>query len=269
MMTKEYKSLSGLLPRACKLFRSKSKNDTKSHIQDVIVFEYSSYHKGEVYVRYSSNENHFVEMISGGCSLCGETKTMTVTNVWEHSYKRDLKIHINSNDMMLSSSLENNFFELVGEMKVDHTTKVVTCYSEFDENIKYLEDIFLLRYLELPRNVMTISYAYKSKDQKPVYFLIYNPTYYFSYDKFKVVIIEDLEKSIFKLPIVDNVERFRDGGTTNIYCKENIEFHFPSPFHKNEIATFNGMEIVNVDKEELLKLNDILVKNGYVIESKD
>lgn len=268
MLNKEFKPLLELLPRECKLFRTTSKSSFGNNyrISDVLIFDYK-YGCREVYVKYS-DVDYFIEMTTGGMSSDGKMKTLSISDAWENSYCKDSKIHINDNNMMLVTGSENNFFEFIGEIKIDMFTKIVTNITASEENKKYFENIFMMNYLELPRNMMYISYAYKSEGLNPVYFLIYHPTYYFSYDNFNVVVIEDLKKNIFKKLDVDKVERYKDGGTTNICCKGNWEFYFPTPFAKDSYATFNGMKIVKVNDEEYDKFKEILMKNGFEVEEK-
>lgn len=265
MIIKEFKPLVKLLPRECKLFKSISHSfDNRCKVSDVLIFDYL-WHVREVYIKYS-DEDYFVEVVSSGTSSCGKMKTYSVEDVQAPSYLSDIKIYINDSNLMMTEGLENNFFSLVGEMKLSNRTATLEVSSE--ENKNYFERILTLNYLELPKNVVTISYAYKSEGIKPLYFLIYHPTYYFSYDNFKVVIIEDFEEDVFKLPNVIDMQRFKDGGTTNIKCEGDSNFHFPTPFKKNLDATFNGMKIVEVNTEERVKFKEILKQNGFEVKEK-
>lgn len=265
MLNKEFKPLLELLPRECKLFRtiSKSSFGDNCKITDVLIFDYK-YNCREIYVKYY-NTDYFVEMTTGTMSSGGKMKTISITDAWLKDSNKD-SIYINDNNMMITKGSENNFFEFIGEIKIETSTKTVINISASDENRKYLENIFTMNYLVLPKNLVTISYAYKSESEKPIYFLIYHPTYYFGYDNFNVVVIEDLQNNFFKILDVCKVERYCDGGTTNIKCKDNFEFYFPTRFAENLNATFNGMKIIKVNEKELIKFKEILNNNGFEVD---
>lgn len=71
-------------------------------------------------------------------------------------------------------------------------------------------------------------------------FAIFHPEVDWDYDSFRCVFSEF---SACREVKVISVVRYRDGGTTDIKTGEG-DFHFPSPFNKDDKPTFNGQEIL-------------------------
>lgn len=66
--------------------------------------------------------------------------------------------------------------------------------------------------------------------------------YMYSYKSFRFF-ISDITKTVLRGIPITNVERFRDGGTTNITLDNGMQLHVPAPFNKNKCPQINGMEL--------------------------
>lgn len=71
------------------------------------------------------------------------------------------------------------------------------------------------------------------------WFIIIRPEENWEYTDFVVLMNDGKSCGNFKPVKVLHVERFRDGGTTNIRTEAG-EFHFPTPFSPEEAATLDG-----------------------------
>lgn len=227
-MTKIYKSLSDLQYRKSRLFISAEK------AFELLVFEYE-YTKQIFYLKYFQDD-FFTELSGGYNTQSGKFNKGIGLNPWVDNYEQNIEIYNNSSDIMIKDSIFQMYF-----------LKEVT--EDFDK-------IFDFQYLELPRDVINISYSYQTLDFIPVYFLIYYPTYYFGYDTQKAFAIK--EGVIEELNITD-FQRYRDGGTTIIDIEDYDKgFYFPTAFNQQLKATFNGHVIIPTLETNTKILVDLL-----------
>jgi hypothetical protein len=96
----------------------------------------------------------------------------------------------------------------------------------------------------LPQDARSTEYLFKKPDGTMIY--IDSAKYGSSYDSFRVFVGKPGQMKEKK---VKNVERFRDGGTTNVVTETGEKMISPTPF-SGKSPTWNGVDIKKVDSQK-------------------
>jgi len=252
-MQKILKPLSKLNNEKVKLYRSSDLENTAIYWSDknsgsafleLLLYPYD-WGKHEVYLRYPG-ELAFVEMSGGGMSSAhGNMKHGKGENIWL-DYGGEFETYYQDSNLLYKQGLMD--FNFMTE---------VTLEPE-------MEAALARNYLQLPADIQTINYMYKTEGINPIFIVVHLCTYHFGPDSEKLCMIENNKATYYP---VDEYIQYRDGGTTIIKFKnsqgEESELFFPTPFKKDGITTLNKETIVEVgdsEKERIIKFLELEVE---------
>jgi len=241
------------------IFRSIDKKITGQYFGDnreedaefeLVIFGYK-YGANQIYIRYP-NSDFFVEMISGGMSSRGNMENFSCRNihkeklfpfVYEGVLKAEtFKIMKHENHCVLTLGLsEFNFLERVANI------------DKYEKNnnfgLEYINEMLKRNFVPIPKE-RTIAYSFKTNDNQ--FIIIDQDAHNFDYESMRCF-YGDFKNGI-KLGEIKNFVRYRDGGTTlfDFYLNDvKHEFYSPSGFDENSVATWNKIEITEVDESTL------------------
>jgi hypothetical protein len=211
----------------------------------------------QVYIRFP-NTDYFVEMDGGGHgSGRGNMITASGKNAWETKYKQSFKVMYHSPQLLLMiGDFEFNFMQKIAGY--DKGNPFNANYPQVTSmNADEIERVLRMKYLKLPESVRVIEYVFKTKDEKPKYFIADYPAYNFKYDNHRLRMIqEDVVTDL----VIDKFVRYKDGGTTIITTKDGNKLFAPQTMFPTEdklIPKWNDIELVEVEDE---------AERNYVIE---
>lgn len=243
-MKQVFKSISSLTGRPFKLYRSSDETGTakfwsakqEKAFFEILIFDYK-YGCNEVYVRYPGTE-HFIETTGGHKSVQGSMIKGSGENPWHDDYRKKFEFYIHDKNMMFKE-FNHNFLVKVND----------------EEALRIVSDP-QLNYLELPHDVIEISYAHRLGD---MFFVIFNPKYNFTYRSSRMIRYSGTNCEELK---IQKFERYRDGGTTEVVAADHSGtehiFYYPTPFKKDICPTYNGISMEEMSEEQV-KIAKILI----------
>jgi len=202
-----------------------------------------------VYIKYPGTE-HFIEMFGGTSGAhykgkCGNQENYVIENVWEDAtYKRKISLHVSDTYAFLKTFSAFDFLQVVTDL--DTVFPIYQC-----------------KYLKLPTDVRGISYCFNLPFELNGYGVIDYPAFNFDYNNQRLQIV--IDKSVQEWKIT-SFSRYRDGGTTIIEATDSKgdshKLYFPSPWKKEAVPDFDGIEIEfvsDIKREELIKILSLTV----------
>lgn len=182
---------------------------------EVLILPYNHGHPTTFMRNIETNEK-FMEVVGGGCSSWGEKKSWSLQNVYSEYESLDRFYKLYSDGTM--GFLKNS--------SVDHEFMTVKKLTEKD-----LQDI---KYVPIPPS--TVFEYILDNPQKGFIITVDRPEIHWGYDKFRVHIFTQ-NGAICENIKVENVARYRDGGTTEITTERGFLF-CPTSFSKDKKHTW-------------------------------
>ena len=183
----------------------------KNH--EIIVLPYN--HGHPVMFMRNLPAGKFFEVVGSGVSSCGKDKSWSFQNVYSVHENLDkfFKLYSDGSMGFLRASMEHEF------MLAKELTPT---------------DLSYIDYTPVPENRI-FEYVLENP-QKDIVITVDRPEIHWGYDTFRLHFFTDKMMACRPIEVV-NVERFRDGGTTNVITKEGV-LHCPTPWAKDKNPTW-------------------------------
>jgi len=244
--------------RPCELYVSALPQRTSKHFLrdgqqgqfEVLAFGYA-FGKHQYFVRYPGFP-HFVEM-SGSASSHGSMESATLRNVVGEQvspYVSDDGLH---EDILMLFKHDDHAMITVNSMEFDFLNRIGRRGSNTKGQLDYGEEAvneaLSRKYIPIPE-LRNVEYAFKTEDGH----LIVANSSAFNYSYEDIVVHVGTPEHGFMTAKISKFARYRDGGTTTFTATvmdHDNEFYSPTPFKRDEKATWNGKPMTKLTEKEI------------------